>query len=42
MSLGEQPRAVFTFFGVWKRYLIAPTVYFSAELFNAYVTESKA
>lgn len=30
------------FFWVWQRHLIAPTVYFSAELFNAYVTESKA
>lgn len=30
------------FLGVWQRHLIAPKVYFSAELFNAYVTESKA
>lgn len=30
------------FGGVWQKHLIAPTVYFSAELFNAYVTEYKA
>lgn len=42
IGLGEQPRSVFAFFGAWQRHLIAPTVCFSTELFNAYVTESKA